>query len=107
MQGRDAAAAGVGEKRGGGIMSSEKLFHEIRGVIPQHTVTVGDNYNVTSDTPFVAIGMYVDPANGVSNKAVFLCAVQGGKIMQIRASDLRINFSDEMKKALAEVVLTS
>jgi hypothetical protein len=83
---------------------SEKLFHDIKGVIPQHSVTVDSSYNMTSDTPFVAVGLYVNPQTG---KAVLLCAVQGGKILSIHASDVRVNLSEEMKKSLAEVILTS
>jgi hypothetical protein len=85
---------------------SEKLFHDIRGIIPMHTVTVDDQAQITSDTPFVAVGMYVNAADS-PNKAVILCAVQGGKILSIRAANLRINLSDDMKKSLAEVILTS
>jgi len=85
---------------------SEKLFYDIRGIIPMHTVTVDDQSQITSDTPFVAIGMYVN-AGEAPNKAIILCAVQGGKILSIRASNLRVNLGDDMKKALAEVILTS
>lgn len=83
---------------------SEKLFHDIKGVIPTHAVTVDNSFNVTSDTPFVAVGMYVRHDN---NKAVLMCAVQGGQILAVYAHDVRINLSEEMKKSLAEVILTS
>jgi hypothetical protein len=95
----------MGEGCDGEIMS-EKLFYDIRGIIPMHTVTVDDQGSVASDTPFVAVGMYVN-ASDTPNKAIILCAVQGGKILSIRASNLRINLGDDMKKALAEVILTS
>jgi hypothetical protein len=84
---------------------SEKLFHDIKGVIPQHVSAINTG-TVQSDTPCVAIGMFVDESSGV-HQAVILCAVQGGKILQVHASDLRINLSEEMKKSLAEVILTS
>lgn len=86
---------------------SEKLFHDIKGIIPQHTVPLNGT-SVPADTPFVAVGIYVDRHNNSEpHTAVILCAVQGGVILQVRAAQLRINLSEEMKKSLAEVILTS
>lgn len=82
---------------------SEKLFHDIKGVIPKHFSTI-DGQVIQSDTPFVAVGLWVHQG---SNKAVLLCAVQGGQILSIYADAVRINLNEEMKKSLAEVILTS
>lgn len=82
---------------------SEKLFHDLKGVIPKNNATF-EGTMVQSDTPFVAVGVYVHPG---SHKAVLLCAVQGGQILSMYADAVRINLSEEMKKSLAEVILTS
>jgi hypothetical protein len=81
-----------------------KLFQTFAGVIPVGTSMYGGT-NVTSDTPFLAMGLWHDSNTG--GTPYLLCMVQGGKILSVKAEYVRVELTDDMKKALAEVVLTS
>jgi len=83
---------------------SGKLFQTFAGVIPSGSALYGGS-NVVSDTPFLAMGLWHDSNTG--GTPYLLCMVQGGKILSLKAEQVRVELTDEMKKALAEVVLTS
>lgn len=83
---------------------SEKLFQVFAGVIPANTPLWGGTHTLASDTPFLAMGLWKEEGN---QQPWMLCMVQGGRILSARIGDVRVDLSDEMKRALAQVVLTS
>jgi len=86
-----------------------KLFQNFSGVIPQHAQVKGSGNtmsNATSDTPFLTLGLYSD-SDGSGTVPWLLCLLQGGQVVSVRATDVCIEMTDEMKKSLAEVVLKS
>lgn len=79
-----------------------KLFQSFAGVVKQYGTINGQS--VQADTPFLAMGLYVPNTEGAPKLLVML---QGGAMATVALTDVHITLTDEMKKALAEVVLAS
>lgn len=79
-----------------------KLFQSFAGIVRQHGLVNGTA--MVADTPFLALGLFM-PKD--SNQPMFLAMLQGGIVGMVGIHDVRIELTDDMKKALAEVVLTS
>lgn len=88
-------------------MSDAKLFHEIVGVIPDGTALEGSGAAVRGDTPFIAFGLWLQGPDERVRKPMFIGYIPGGKVVSVLASALRVQLTTEMKKALAEVVMTT
>lgn len=79
-----------------------KLFQSFAGTVNQHAMVNGGP--VPAETPFLALGIFV-PSNSSDPK--MLVMLQGGTIATVALCDIKVDLSDDMKKALAEVVLKS
>lgn len=81
---------------------SAKLFQTFAGVAKQHSMVNGST--LIADTPFLAMGLFLPTGAGEPKLIVMM---QGGVMATVNLPDVRVELTDEMKKALAEVVLTS
>lgn len=79
-----------------------KLFQSFAGTARQHALVNGSS--LPADTPFLAMGIFL-PKD--SSEPKLLVMLHGGTLGTIALTDVRIEMSDDMKKALAEVVLAS
>jgi hypothetical protein len=91
----------MGEKRKGGDEVNGRLFQTFAGVVKKDCPING--ILAPADTPFLAMGLFVPS----SNNPQLVIMLQGGIMGQVNISDVRIEMTDDMKKALAEVVLSS
>lgn len=81
---------------------SDKLFQSFAGRVRQHALVNGSS--VPAETPFLALGL-AGGKDGADPK--LLVMLQGGTIATVNLNDAIIEMTDEMKRALADVVLKS
>lgn len=79
-----------------------KLFQSFAGVVKQHAMVNGNP--VPANTPFLAMGIFVPNA---ASEPKLLVMMHGGALGTVNLMDVQIELTDDMKKALAEVVLAS
>lgn len=77
-----------------------RLFQCFAGMVKQYAMVNGQS--LPAETPCLVMGMFVS-----NSQPQLIIMLQGGALQTVTLTDVIVDLTDEMKKALAEVVLKS